>query len=107
MRFDDTNPEKEEEKYFTGIIEMVNWLGYKPYKITHASDQFDKLYQLAINLIKIDKAYVCHQKSDDLKGHNVESSPWRNRPIDESLKLFEVSLIERLITLKKFLRIIP
>lgn len=89
LRFDDTNPEKEEEKYFTGIIEMVNWLGYKPYKITHASDQFDKLYQLAINLIKIDKAYVCHQKSDDLKGHNVESSPWRNRPIDESLKLFE------------------
>lgn len=100
MRFDDTNPEKEEEKYFTGIIEMVNWLGYKPYKITHASDQFDKLYELAIELIKRDKAYVCHQKSDDLKGHNVESSPWKNRPIDESLKLFEVSFNELLAHLK-------
>ena len=90
MRFDDTNPEKEEEKYFTGIIEMVKWLGYTPYKITHASDQFDKLYALAIDLIKRGHAYICHQKSDDLKGHNVVSSPWRNRSIDESLKLFEV-----------------
>ena len=75
LRFDDTNPEKEEEKYFTGIIDMVTWLGYKPYKITHASDQFDKLYELAVELIKRGKAYVCHQKSDELKGHNVESSP--------------------------------
>lgn len=89
LRFDDTNPEKEEEKYFTGIIEMVKWLGYTPYKITHASDQFDKLYALAIDLIKRGHAYICHQKSDDLKGHNVVSSPWRNRSIDESLKLFE------------------
>ena len=42
--------DKEEEKYFQGIIEMVSWLGYKPYKITHASDQFDKLYELAKEL---------------------------------------------------------
>lgn len=89
LRFDDTNPEKEEEKYFKGIIDVVTWLGYTPYKITHASDQFDKLYELAIELIKRDKAYVCHQKSDELKGHNVERSPWRNRPIQESLKLFD------------------
>ena len=89
MRFDDTNPEKEEEKYFQGIIEMVDWLGYKPYKITHASDQFDRLYELAIELIKRGKAYVCHQKSDEIKGHNPPASPWRDRPVDESLRLFD------------------
>lgn len=88
LRFDDTNPEKEEEKYFTGIIDMVTWLGYKPHKITHASDQFDKLYELACELIRRNLAYVCHQKADELKGHNVPSSPWRNRPVEESLRLF-------------------
>jgi glutaminyl-tRNA synthetase len=88
LRFDDTNPEKEEEKYFKGIIEMVNWLGYKPYKITHASDQFDKLYDLCTELIKRNLAYACHQKTDELKGHNPPPSPWRNRPIEESLKIF-------------------
>ena len=92
LRFDDTNPEKEEEKYFRGIIDMVTWLGYKPYKITNASDQFDKLYDLAVELIKRGKAYVCHQKTEELKGHNPPMSPWRDRPIDESLKLFEVNI---------------
>jgi glutaminyl-tRNA synthetase len=92
LRFDDTNPEKEEEKYFQGIIEMVSWLGYKPYKITHASDQFDKLYELAKELIRRNKAYVCHQKTEELKGHNPPPSPWRERPIEESLKLFEVNI---------------
>ena len=69
---------------------MVNWLGYKPFKITHASDQFDKLFDLAIELIKRGKAYVCHQKSDDLKGHQAVTSPWRDRSIEESIKLFHV-----------------
>lgn len=90
LRFDDTNPEKEEEKYFQGIIEMVNWLGYKPYKITHASDQFDNLYALAVKLINKGYAYICHQKNEDLKGHNPPPSPWRERSIEESLRLFEV-----------------
>ncbi|RNA15970.1 glutamine--tRNA ligase [Brachionus plicatilis] len=89
LRFDDTNPEKEEEKYFKGIIEMVDWLGYKPYKITHASDQFDKLYEFAKELIRRNLAYVCHQKNEEIKGHNPPPSPWRERPIEESLKLFE------------------
>ena len=89
LRFDDTNPEKEEERYFQGIIEMVTWLGYKPYKITHASDQFDKLYELAKELIRRNLAYVCHQKVDEIKGHNPPPSPYRDRPIEESLKLFE------------------
>jgi glutaminyl-tRNA synthetase len=69
---------------------MVTWLGYKPYKITHASDQFDKLFELAVELIRRGKAYVCHQKSDDLKGHNSVTSPWRDRSIEESIKLFYV-----------------
>lgn len=60
MRFDDTNPEAEEEVYFTAIEEMVRWLGFEPYKITYSSDNFDKLYELAEKLITLDKAYVCH-----------------------------------------------
>uniref|UniRef100_A0A4W4DNB8 Glutamine--tRNA ligase n=1 Tax=Electrophorus electricus TaxID=8005 RepID=A0A4W4DNB8_ELEEL len=89
LRYDDTNPEKEEEKYFTAIREMVEWLGYKPYVITHASDYFQPLYDLAVELIRRGHAYVCHQRGEELKGHNVPSSPWRDRPVAESLVLFE------------------
>ena len=60
LRYDDTNPEKEEEKYFVAIKEMVEWLGFKPYDITYSSDNFDKLYEKAEQLIKCGKAYVCH-----------------------------------------------
>ncbi|CAF1062016.1 unnamed protein product [Rotaria sordida] len=89
LRYDDTNPEKEEEKFFTGILDIVKWLGYEPYKVTHASDHFDQLYEWAKELIRRDLAYVCHQKGEELKGHNVPESPWRYRPIQESLQLFE------------------
>lgn len=60
LRFDDTNPEAEEEKYFTAIQEIVEWLGFKPIKVTYSSDNFDRLYELAEFLIKKDGAYVCH-----------------------------------------------
>lgn len=60
LRFDDTNPEAEEEKYFTAIKDIVGWLGFKPIAITYSSDNFDKLYEKAEQLIKLDKAYVCH-----------------------------------------------
>ncbi|CAF0784212.1 unnamed protein product [Rotaria sordida] len=89
LRYDDTNPEKEEEKFFTGILDIIQWLGYKPYNITHASDYFDQLYEWAKELIRRGDAYICHQKGDELKGYNVPESPWRNRPIQESLQLFE------------------
>ncbi|KAK6632385.1 hypothetical protein RUM44_007427 [Polyplax serrata] len=89
LRYDDTNPEKEEEKFFIGIKEMVEWLGYKPYKITYSSDNFDRLYELAVELIKRGHAYVCHQKAEDIKGFNPPPSPWRNRSVAENLKLFE------------------
>ncbi|XP_069822884.1 glutamine--tRNA ligase [Dendropsophus ebraccatus] len=89
LRYDDTNPEKEEEKYFTAIRDMVEWLGYNPYAVTHASDNFDQLYEWAVELIKRGHAYVCHQKVEEIKGHNPPPSPWRDRPVEESLLLFE------------------
>ncbi|NXO68450.1 SYQ ligase, partial [Phainopepla nitens] len=89
LRYDDTNPEKEEEKYFTAIREMVEWLGYQPYAVTHASDYFDQLYAWALELIRRGQAYVCHQKVEEIKGHNPPPSPWRDRPVEESLLLFE------------------
>ncbi|XP_011173631.1 probable glutamine--tRNA ligase [Solenopsis invicta] len=88
LRYDDTNPEKEEEKFFVGIREMVEWLGYKPYAITHSSDNFQQLYEWAVELIKKDLAYVCHQSSEEMKGFNPPPSPWRDRPIEKSLELF-------------------
>ncbi|XP_064080495.1 probable glutamine--tRNA ligase isoform X1 [Macrobrachium nipponense] len=89
LRYDDTNPEKEEEKFFKGIKEMVEWLGYKPYKITHSSDYFHQLYEWAKLLIEKNMAYVCHQKAEELKGFNPKPSPWRERPVEESRQLFE------------------
>ncbi|XP_034067049.1 glutamine--tRNA ligase [Gymnodraco acuticeps] len=89
LRYDDTNPEKEEEKYFTAIRDMVEWLGYEPHAVTHASDNFQELYDLAADLIRRGHAYICHQKGEELKGHNAPASPWRDRPTEESLVLFE------------------
>lgn len=89
LRYDDTNPEKEEEKFFVAIKDMVEWLGYKPHAITHSSDNFQQLYDWAIVLIKKGLAYVCHQTADEMKGFNTVLSPWRDRPIEENLQLFE------------------
>ncbi|XP_014606165.1 PREDICTED: probable glutamine--tRNA ligase [Polistes canadensis] len=89
LRYDDTNPEKEEEKFFIGIREMVEWLGYKPAKVTHSSDYFMQLYNWAVELIKKGFAYVCHQSNKDIRGFNPPPSPWRDRPIEENLQLFE------------------
>lgn len=60
LRYDDTNPEAEEAVYFESILEIVRWLGFEPWKITYSSDYFDELYACAIELIRRDKAYVCH-----------------------------------------------
>uniref|UniRef100_A0AAY4DD00 Glutamine--tRNA ligase n=1 Tax=Denticeps clupeoides TaxID=299321 RepID=A0AAY4DD00_9TELE len=80
LRYDDTNPEKEEEKYFTAIKDMVE-----------CSTEFSVfiLYYLDESLwIHRGQAYVCHQRGEELKGHNVPASPWRDRPVEESLVLF-------------------
>ena len=59
VRFDDTNPEKEEGVFFQTILETVRWLGFEPWKITYSSDNFQRLYELAVELIRRGKAYVC------------------------------------------------
>lgn len=89
LRYDDTNPEKEEEKFVLGIRDIVNWLGYKPFKVTYSSDYFQQLYEFAVKLIKKDMAYVCHQTAEQMKGFTTEPSRWRDRPVAESLQLFE------------------
>ncbi|CAM9018571.1 unnamed protein product [Wickerhamomyces anomalus] len=99
LRYDDTNPEAEEDVYFMSILKMVNWLGFKPWKITYSSDYFDKLYELAEQLIKNDLAYVCHDTAEEIKrsrgikedgtpgGERIPSKD-RNRPVEESLAEF-------------------
>ncbi|KAI1214385.1 glutaminyl-tRNA synthetase [Annulohypoxylon truncatum] len=67
LRYDDTNPEAEEQVYFDAILEMVEWLGFKPYKITYSSDNFQKLYDLAEKLIGLERAYVCQCSDTEIK----------------------------------------
>ena len=96
LRYDDTNPEAEEEIYFTSILDTVRWLGFEPFKITYSSDHFQKLYELAIDLIKMDKAYVCFCTPEEMNADRggAERGPrreckHRNSPIDTSLLEFE------------------
>eukprot|EP00005_Dracoamoeba_jomungandri_P002262 CAMPEP_0174261400 /NCGR_PEP_ID=MMETSP0439-20130205/11407_1 /TAXON_ID=0 /ORGANISM="Stereomyxa ramosa, Strain Chinc5" /LENGTH=759 /DNA_ID=CAMNT_0015345871 /DNA_START=40 /DNA_END=2319 /DNA_ORIENTATION=+ len=97
LRFDDTNPEKETQEYIDSILDCVSWLGHTPYKVTYASDYFDELYNYAVELIKRGKAYVCHLSADQMKADREEgkksgkprASPYRDRPIEESLELFD------------------
>lgn len=89
LRLDDTNPEAEKDEFVKSIARMVDWLGYQPYKVTYSSDYFDQLYDYAVDLIKRGLAYVCHQKPHELRGFNPPPSPWRDRPVAESLTLFE------------------
>lgn len=67
---------------------MVQWLGYEPYRITYSSDYFDQLHDFAVKLIEKGLAYVCHQAPEEVKGYDAPPSPWRDRPVAESLKLF-------------------
>ena len=91
LRYDDTNPETEEQVYIDAIEEMARWMGWAPDAITFTSDHFQTLYDFAIKLIKKGKAYVDHSTSEMIRKQREEktNSPWRDRPIDESLKLFE------------------
>ena len=96
LRFDDTNPEKEDAEYVAAIMEDVRWLGFDwGDKLFYASDYFEQLYQWAVQLIKDGKAYVCDQTTEEVReyrgGWNKEGkdSPFRNRTIEENLDLFE------------------
>ena len=95
LRMDDTNPQKEDMEYVRAIERDIEWLGFKWGKVLYASDYFQELWDLAIELIKRGKAYVDEQSADEIaaqKGTPTTpgiESPYRNRPVEESLKLFE------------------
>ncbi|WP_433709022.1 glutamine--tRNA ligase/YqeY domain fusion protein [Paenibacillus illinoisensis] len=96
LRFDDTNPLKEDIKYVHSIIEDMKWLGYDPGNhIYFGSDYSEQIYNAAVQLIKRGKAYVCELTPDEVREYRGtltetgRESPFRNRPVEENLKLFE------------------
>lgn len=95
LRFDDTNPVKEDVEYVDSIMEDIKWLGYDWHDVFYASDYFQQLWDFAVQLIKDGKAYVDEQSAEEIarqKGTPTvpgTHSPYRDRPADESLALFE------------------
>ena len=95
LRFDDTNPVKEDVEYVDSIQEDIQWLGYKWKNVYYASDYFQQLWNLAVELIKQGKAYVDEQSAETIakqKGTPTvpgTESPYRNRPVEENLELFK------------------
>lgn len=95
LRFDDTNPAKEDEEYVESIKRDIEWLGFKWDKLLFASDYFDVMYDCAIKLIKKGKAYVCDLSAEEIKNTRGTltqpgtESPYRNRSVEENLRLFE------------------
>ena len=95
LRFDDTNPTKEDQRYVDAIKKDISWMGYSWHKETYSSDCFNQLYLWALELIKLGHAYIDSQDSDMIakqKGTPTSSgtnSPNRNRPVEDSLALFE------------------
>lgn len=95
LRFDDTNPDKESTEYVDAIKEDVRWLGYDWHDhLYYASDYFDKLYDFAVALIKLEKAYVCHLSGEEIRAYRGtltepgKESPFRDRTVEENLELF-------------------
>ncbi len=95
LRFDDTNPEKEEQEFVDSIKADIDWLGFKYDQELYASDYFQQLYDWAIQMIKDGKAYVDEQPSEEITAQRKNpfedgiESPFRNRPTEDSLELFE------------------
>ena len=96
LRFDDTNPTKEDVEYVESIMEDVRWLGYDwGDRLYYASDYFEQLYQYAIELIKMGKAYVCDLSPEEIRQYRGtltepgKESPYRNRSVEENLDLFQ------------------
>ncbi len=95
LRFDDTNPEKEEQEYVNSIIEDVRWLGWnEDGEVFYASDYFEQMYNWAIDLVKKAKAYVCDLTADEVTEYRGtltrpgKNSPYRDRSVEENLDLF-------------------
>src|SRR5688572_14919515 len=95
LRYDDTNPEKEEVEYVKSIEEDVRWLGFTPAAVLWASDYFDLMYEYAIELVKKGKAYVDDQTAEQIRKSRGTltapgvNSPYRDRPVAENLDLLE------------------
>lgn len=95
LRFDDTNPEKEEAEFVDAIIEDLRWLGYEPHNILFGSDYFEEQYELAIKLIKKGLAYVDDLTQEEIREYRGtltepgKNSPYRDRSVEENLELFE------------------
>ena len=96
LRFDDTNPSKEDVEYVDSIKEDVRWLGFDwDDREYYASDYFEQLYQYAIKLIKLGKAYVCDLSAEEIREYRGtltepgKNSPYRDRPVEENLDLFQ------------------
>ncbi|MDY4959472.1 MAG: glutamine--tRNA ligase/YqeY domain fusion protein [Lentihominibacter sp.] len=95
LRYDDTNPVKEDMEYVRSIEEDVKWLGFQWDKRLWASDYFDEMYECAVQLIKEGKAYVCDLTADQIREYRGtlkepgKESPYRNRTVEENLQLFE------------------
>lgn len=95
LRFDDTNPEKEEQEYVDSIMEDVRWLGFEWDELHYASDYFQQLYDWAVQMIKEGKAYVCDLTGDQVRetrgtlSEGGKNSPFRSRTVAENLDLFE------------------
>ncbi|HVO81279.1 MAG TPA: glutamine--tRNA ligase/YqeY domain fusion protein [Terriglobales bacterium] len=95
LRFDDTNPSKEETEYVESIMEDVKWLGFHWDGLFYASDYFEQLHAWAVQLIKAGKAYVCDLSADEIREYRGtltkpgKDSPYRNRTVEENLSLFE------------------
>lgn len=95
LRFDDTNPAKEDVEFVDAIEEDIRWLGYDWEKLCYGSDYFDTCYELAVKLIKAGKAYVCDLDKDQIREYRGTltepgiNSPYRQRSIEENLDLFE------------------
>ncbi len=96
LRFDDTNPSKEESAYVESIKKDVQWLGYDwGDNLFFASDYFDRLYEYAVELIRLEKAYVCCLDAEEMRKYRGtltepgQESPYRNRSVEENLELFQ------------------
>lgn len=95
LRFDDTNPAKEDKEFVEGIKYDLEWLGYHPKNVYYGSDYFEKTYELALKLIKKGLAYVCDLSQDEMTLYRGDfntpgkESPYRNRSVEENLQLFE------------------
>ncbi len=110
LRYDDTNPVKEDTEYVDSIEADVKWLGFQWDNLFYASDYFDKMYECAVKLIQKGKAYVCDLSAEEIKAYRGtlkepgKESPYRNRTVEENMALFEEMKVGKYADGEKVLR---